>query len=72
MPKVTSKTIPAEETEEMTPHGAINEEEAQLHVKRLNNIFDIMSNKLDKNDEGALGQAIQECKNGSCLGNAES
>ena len=45
----------------MTVHGAINEEEAQLHVKRLNNIFDTMASKLDKNGEEALGQAVQEC-----------
>ena len=64
MPKATSKTIPAEEMEDMTLHGAINEEEAQLHVQRLNDIFDTMASKLNENDEEALGRAIQECKIG--------
>ena len=62
MPKATSKTFSAEEMEDMTLHGAINEEEAQLHVKRLNDIFDTMASKLNENDEEALGQVIQECK----------
>ena len=42
----------------MMPHGAVNEEEAQLHIRRLDDIFDTMSSKLDENDAGALGQAI--------------
>ena len=65
MPKAQKKSNKPEEeeTEETMPHGAINEEEARLHIRRLDNIFDTMDSKLDENMMlGPFDQVIWECK----------
>lgn len=60
MPKVQRKSSKPEEedAEEMMPHGAVNEEKAQLHINTFDNIFDAMCSKLNGNYAGALDQVI--------------
>ena len=48
--------------EEATPHGAINEDEAHLHTQKLDEIMDVMANRVKEGDAGTMRQAIMDCK----------
>ena len=59
----TIKARPSEEAmEEATPHGAINEDEACLHTQKLDEIMDVMANRVEEGDASAMRQAIMDCK----------
>ena len=48
--------------EEATSHGAINEDEACLHTHKLDEIMDIMANRVVQGDTSTMRQAIMDCK----------
>ena len=56
MPKAMQK---ATAMDEATPHGAINEDEAHLHAQRLNEVMDIMANRI-KGEADAMRQTIAD------------
>ena len=59
MPKAGSSRNPEEEG---VPHGAINEEEAGLHRRKLEEVFNTMADRVKDGDESTLKQVIIECK----------
>ena len=59
MPKARPSDYPVEEA---TPHGAINKDEAHLHIQKLDEIMDIMANRVKEGDASAMRQAIIDCK----------
>ena len=48
--------------EEATSHGAINKDEACLHMQKLNKIMDILANRVEEGDAGTMRQAIMDYK----------
>ena len=64
MPKAHKKTsgVEEEKMEEATPHGAINEYEANLHTQKLVEIIEVMTSRIEEGDAGAMKQATMDCK----------
>ena len=59
MPKATQK---ATAMDEATPHGAINEDGAHLHTQKLNEVIDIMANRIKEVEANTMRWAIADCK----------
>ena len=64
MPKAKTKSLPAEEMagEEAPLHGAINEKEAKLYVKKLDVIFENMAREIREGIPNAMKNAITALK----------
>ena len=59
MPKATRKTVPSEEEmDEMDLHGVINPEEAKSHVEVLDEMMEMIREKVNANDTKDIAETM--------------